>query len=1037
MKLLIKVNKSRVTYAVIWAVVIFSALGFYIDLGMSEAYAACDGCTNGCSTSCTTKRCNGDCHCCQTSWNCGCYYCGNCSCNDPSPVNPCDPSCDCTPPSSCPSGQSQTNPAPGFNYCERGRPSCHDGSGDGCGGTCDHTEHSNFRCYDPETNTAPVAPSTMYVCIGGTAGNDDGACTVVSGSGITAANPKRITLPPHAKRVYIKTSAVSAPAGSNSRGVRYAVRVDNQTANEWSGNCESPYEYDRCTGVWQAASFMDNVNVGQVNNIGLQHGAQYHVWGHSATLDRCDDGVACMVGGSSCSSDSASCSCDHVDGYFKINTPPQVVSVNPSSGWSGTETDELGELGTLVCDDHNPQTFTVTYSDVDGASDISNVALWIDNEALSVSLLHDSMRGMLRKGSRIRIYAEGTPFDGEYATMQLLIDNEVVRTFTNVGLYNFYDYTHGSFVTASQIRVKFANEKYDPASGQDRNLRVDKIVLDGVTYQTEDPSTSTNDCCPLTHGRAEWLCCPDGYFQYSGSFKPEAGWRMFGLGYDASHAGVCGALTGPDCYKNYDWDVPSAGVSAPESSYSICSPIDSSLNTDSSSCEPSNGAPVSWTVTDTRMNGNNLEVDWKVWFYDDIASLLETELDVYGYVYDGLGAASGWGNPLGSWYLDFVPPEGTADIAHTNSECDQLLGNQACMAVHAHDNGVRDFGLGGILDWQYGINGSPVSPQPTNPVGIGGDLEWHGSVIIDGIPGGAILTGGLVDIYDSVGNVNSVIASVQEPGLPWIKTLDGDVYAALGFDNNIQIDFPPLTENWAMGSHWVGGRCASGKWEFGGHEIASHKEWDISSYCDGNQGGGWYERLSALAMGSKCREDFNSGGNCNYESGISSSSSVLDLDRGIYEYSGSTTVSGGTCTHAKVIFVNGTLTIGSTFINHDDDSACLFVAKDGVVITVGQDMGGNLDNPDMIEAAFITDGLFTVNDDDLVVDRLYIKGFVFSDSTLFKRDLVWNDNMTYPAEYIEYDTRYVYLLRDMLGNRKFEQCECGICTDYAPCEDWQ
>ncbi|MEA3357012.1 MAG: carbohydrate-binding domain-containing protein [Patescibacteria group bacterium] len=999
-----------------------------------NATCECSGCPGGScpgSGDCPTPSCDRSCstHCHFGTATCPCGSGG------------CSPSCSCTPVCQV-SGTSTTNPAhagyTGTEYCYVERQWCQDPDS-GCSGVTCPVEYGS-NCYNPETNTAPPLPTTLYLCIGGTSGNDDGACTAVSGSGISAANPKMIALPPHAKRAYMKVSSVTAPAGSNSRGVRYAIRVDNQV-NGWSGNCLSMYTYDKCQGGgwWEDSIILDNVNVGQVNNIGLQHGAQYNVWGHSATLDRCDDGVACMVNGVSCSSDSASCHCSRTDGYFKINTPPQVVSVSPSSGWSGTVDDEISQ-GT--CNDNNPQIFTVTYSDVDGAEDISNVALWIDNEPVSVSLLHDSMRGMLRKGSRIRIYAEGTPFDGEYATMQLLIDNKVVRTFTDVGYYRYFDHVHSSFVTASQIRVKIANDRYEPPPGDDRNLRVDKIVLDGVTYQTED-TTTTNDCCPLTYGRPEWLCCPDGYFQYSGSFKPSDGWKMFGLGYDASHGGVCGALTGSDCWKNYDWDVPLAGISIPGTENSICSPLESDDTADVSSCSTTN-TPVSWRVAAARTSGNNLEVDWEVWFRGDISSVLDSVLDIYAYVYDGMGGADGW-DDLGNRELDFVSPTGDAEITHNNTYCGVLANNEMCMYVEAHEKDSRDSGLAGVVDWQYEINGNPVSPQPTNPVVIAGLEDWTSHVVIGGISGGDSISGRLFNIYDMVGNVAEAEAAVQEPGLPWMKTLDGDMYAALGFSNNIQMDFPHGSGNWAMGSYWVGGVSSGGSWEFGDIPTppglsyeASYKGWRDSSYDDDNCNLSWYDRLLTLAMGSKCREDFNSGGNCNYESGISSGSSVLDLDRGIYEYSGSTTVSGGTCTHAKVIFVNGTLTIGSTFINQDDDSACLFIARDGITVVGGRPMGGNLNTPDVIEAAFITDGKFTVNDDNIsgIIDRLHIKGFVFSDSTSFERDLVWNDNTLYPAEYIEYDPRYIYLLRDMLGNRKFEQCECGICTDYAPCNNW-
>lgn len=94
--------------------------------------------------------------------------------------------------------------------------------------------------------------------------------------------------------------------------------------------------------------------------------------------------------------------------------------------------------------------------------------------------------------SAVNIFAAGAT--GQ-ETAQLLIDDRVVAEFQNVGgdasSRNFYQLHYNSTdrLTADQISVRFANDLYDPDRGIDRNLFVDRITIDGATYQTENPAT--------------------------------------------------------------------------------------------------------------------------------------------------------------------------------------------------------------------------------------------------------------------------------------------------------------------------------------------------------------------------------------------------------------------------------------------------------------------------------------------------------------------------------------------------------------------
>ena len=106
-------------------------------------------------------------------------------------------------------------------------------------------------------------------------------------------------------------------------------------------------------------------------------------------------------------------------------------------------------------------------------------------------------QGILKSNVRsqtIEIYAAGET--GE-ENLDIFIDGEYATTFFGVGgdvgqrEFERFVYETDQPVSADQISVAFGNDAYDPATGFDRNLVVDRIVLGGVTFETEDPSTSS------------------------------------------------------------------------------------------------------------------------------------------------------------------------------------------------------------------------------------------------------------------------------------------------------------------------------------------------------------------------------------------------------------------------------------------------------------------------------------------------------------------------------------------------------------------
>lgn len=95
--------------------------------------------------------------------------------------------------------------------------------------------------------------------------------------------------------------------------------------------------------------------------------------------------------------------------------------------------------------------------------------------------------------SAVNIFAAGAT--GQ-ETLQLLVDGQVEAEFQNVGgseqAFQRISYIVDETVSADQISIRFTNDAYDPSIGLDRNLIVDRIEVDGVTYQTEHPFTWTS-----------------------------------------------------------------------------------------------------------------------------------------------------------------------------------------------------------------------------------------------------------------------------------------------------------------------------------------------------------------------------------------------------------------------------------------------------------------------------------------------------------------------------------------------------------------
>jgi len=108
------------------------------------------------------------------------------------------------------------------------------------------------------------------------------------------------------------------------------------------------------------------------------------------------------------------------------------------------------------------------------------------------------------KGSVIKIYAAGKTGD---ESLSLMILNNPVAVFSEVGgnteqgVFETFTYQAKGKITPEMVKVWFQN--FDT----DKELRIDKISIDGIEYQSEDV------ICSCTSENTEYLTC-SGYFLY-------------------------------------------------------------------------------------------------------------------------------------------------------------------------------------------------------------------------------------------------------------------------------------------------------------------------------------------------------------------------------------------------------------------------------------------------------------------------------------------------------------------------------------------
>ncbi|WDQ15304.1 carbohydrate-binding domain-containing protein [Rhodopirellula sp. P2] len=146
--------------------------------------------------------------------------------------------------------------------------------------------------------------------------------------------------------------------------------------------------------------------------------------------------------------------------------------------------------------DRNVQLGSVTIGDQvldSNAANVFSTGTWLPEDGVisgqgrgSVLNANGYLQYGTPSGSELIVYARG---DEGGETMNVLAGSfrsDRISLTTKMTAYKFYLNTE---LEPSSVRVEFLNDLYRPDLGIDYNLVVDRIEIDGVVHQTEDPTT--------------------------------------------------------------------------------------------------------------------------------------------------------------------------------------------------------------------------------------------------------------------------------------------------------------------------------------------------------------------------------------------------------------------------------------------------------------------------------------------------------------------------------------------------------------------
>lgn len=268
----------------------------------------------------------------------------------------------------------------------------------------------------------------------------------------------------------------------------------NGPAGEWSSQGSSAHETVDIVRV--GSTFADNpTNISDVTSgttwnvdITSSNAGSDQQGGEFLNYNISGGGTAWIIGGD----------------YSQGDGTPMVV--NAQSEATGAQLRYVDQFGTL-----DPATHIVS-----GAASVDNSVLLPVGQATATMTITIAEPEVTE--SELIIYASG---DDGRENMTLEIKGVVVKSWEQIGrAQTAFVFRTDEKITASDVRISFTNDRWSPLLGVDYNLNVDRIEIDGVTTETEDPSTFStatwrpSDGITDGFGRGETLNT-GGYFQFN------------------------------------------------------------------------------------------------------------------------------------------------------------------------------------------------------------------------------------------------------------------------------------------------------------------------------------------------------------------------------------------------------------------------------------------------------------------------------------------------------------------------------------------
>ncbi len=757
--------------------------------------------------------------------------------------------------------------------------------------------------------------------------------------------------------------------------------------------------------------------------------------------------------------------------YETTDASPTLVSISPDDEWSGTLPDDDNHPDTSVCTDKNPQVFTLTVEDLDGAEDITRTALWMDDEVVHVSNLGSVARGTIMRGVVLELWASGESnpqveiyidenSDGSFTLNEKTYGGIVYNNDWSADDSNYNNLKRSVYpeaISADQVQIKVVNAG---------TLHIEKLELNGVDIS---PDSST------LAGAGSTTSFSSSTVYGSNNFT------LYGTNYDSGEVATCGVDgidTGDDCWRNYD-TIPDNGVdevgtdpSFPE----ICSGSTLTATDDRTDCG-STDYGSGFAVTDIRdydddSDGVNerMEVDYKFWFNEHATDSLDigTNLDIYGLVDDQPGLRDGWSD-IGDWNLDFDSPTISLDSeAKSKREIsvdwssDDGSDMSGVLTSILYGSFIPDdilSGGTGSHSGSYDVDGDFITGSVTgNTLGnntfedlidVDGDQETFREEVIDisGVEDAGQFEFQLESVdnacnYTEEDNVSVIL------GEPWLITQGGFLHSG----DDIKIPVPGLTplSNDIVGLSGYDRGKAQITTELGtsGSAVleniiertdATYEVFNartVINYSDANQDGDEgvysYDNLLNMAKAMYTYDDsiFHKEivGN-SYEISLGSDLNIgsKDWDGDVnkcpaseicwIEFSGGVDITGSEklkCNRKTVVFVDGDLTVESKIEKVGGLNGCIFVVSGDVVFDYNTDTPGL--GYDEMDGFFISDGIIKIEDDDsdepnvLIINGGIIGYGGSGDSSVgYHRDLGLLDNIESPSLVINHDLRYTII----------------------------